>query len=259
MKFSKIPTATITRLSIYSRYLEALSQEGVKIIASDKLAQKCGINPAQIRKDLAYFGEFGIRGVGYFVKELLFEIKRILGLNKTWKMALVGIGNLGSALLAHQNFIRQGYEFVAVFDIDPAKVGRRVPSGQIIHSVDELESVVKDKGVEIGVIATPAAKAQRPTISPCRKGSSRPFKSIKLDLGIFRFYPEAKIPEPRILFSEFESYPSAGLNPNQRTSRSFRGFILVPKLQLGNANLPPSFVWGPLVFTYNLLKLHEYS
>jgi redox-sensing transcriptional repressor len=160
MKFSKIPTATITRLSIYSRYLEALSQEGVKIIASDKLAQKCGINPAQIRKDLAYFGEFGIRGVGYFVRELLFEIKRILGLNKTWKMALLGIGNLGSALLAHQNFIRQGYEFVAIFDVDPAKVNRRVPSGQIIHHMDDLEKVIREKGVEIGVLATPAAKAQ---------------------------------------------------------------------------------------------------
>ena len=160
MKFSKIPTATITRLSIYSRYLEALAQEGVKIIASDKLAEKCGINPAQIRKDLAYFGEFGIRGVGYFVKELLFEIKRILGLNKIWKMALVGIGNLGSALLAHQNFIRQGYEFAAVFDIDPAKVGRRLPSGQIIYHLDDLEQMVKEKGIEIGVIATPSGKAQ---------------------------------------------------------------------------------------------------
>ena len=160
MKFSKIPTATITRLSIYSRYLEEMAQEGVKIIASDKLAQKCGINPAQIRKDLAYFGEFGIRGVGYFVKELLFEIKRILGLHKIWKMALVGIGNLGSALLAHQNFIRQGYEFVAVFDVDPAKVGRRLPSGQVIYHLDELDQVVKETGVEIGVIATPAVKAQ---------------------------------------------------------------------------------------------------
>ncbi len=160
MKFSKIPTATITRLSIYSRYLEDMAQEGVKIIASDKLAQKCGINPAQIRKDLAYFGEFGIRGVGYFVKELLFEIKRILGLHKIWKMALVGMGNLGSALLAHQNFIRQGYEFAAVFDVDPNKVGRRLPSGQIIHHLDELEQVVKEKGIEIGVIATPAGKAQ---------------------------------------------------------------------------------------------------
>ncbi len=160
MKFSKIPTATITRLSIYSRYLEAMVQEGVKIVASDKLAEKCGINPAQIRKDLAYFGEFGIRGVGYFVKELLFEIKRILGLNKTWKMALVGIGNLGSALLAHQNFIRQGYEFAAVFDVDPAKVGRRLPSGQVIFHLDEMERVVKENHIEIGVIATPATKAQ---------------------------------------------------------------------------------------------------
>ncbi len=160
MKFSKIPTATITRLSIYSRYLEAMAQEGVKIVASDKLAEKCGINPAQIRKDLAYFGEFGIRGVGYFVKELLFEIKRILGLNKIWKMALVGIGNLGSALLAHQNFIRQGYEFAAVFDVDPAKVGRRLPSGQVIYHLDELERVVKENNIEIGVIATPATKAQ---------------------------------------------------------------------------------------------------
>jgi redox-sensing transcriptional repressor len=160
MKFSKIPAATITRLSIYSRYLEALAQEGVKIIASDKLAEKCGVNPAQIRKDLAYFGEFGIRGVGYFVKELLFEIKRILGLNKIWKMALVGIGNLGSALLAHQNFIRQGYEFAAVFDVDPAKVGRRLPSGQVIHHLDELALVVKEQAIEIGVIATPADRAQ---------------------------------------------------------------------------------------------------
>src|SRR4030065_1626736 len=150
MKFSKIPTATISRLSIYSRYLEALSQEGVKIIASHKLAQKCGINPAQIRRCLASFGEFGIRGVGYFVKELLFEIKRILGLNKTWKMALVGIGNLGSALLAHQNFVRQGYEFVAVFDVDPAKVGRRLPSGQVIHHVDDLDQVVQENGVGVG-------------------------------------------------------------------------------------------------------------
>jgi redox-sensing transcriptional repressor len=160
-KFSKIPTATITRLSIYSRYLEALAQEGVKIIASDKLALKCGINPAQIRKDLAYFGEFGIRGVGYFVKELLFEIKRILGLNKTWKMALVGVGNLGSALLAHQNFVRQGYEFAAVFDVDPVKVGRRLPSGLMIHHLDDMEKVVKEKNAEIGVITTPAVQAQQ--------------------------------------------------------------------------------------------------
>jgi redox-sensing transcriptional repressor len=160
MKFSKIPSATITRLSLYSRALEELIHSQVNIIASDKLAQKCGVNPAQVRKDLAYFGEFGVRGVGYFVKELLFEIKKILGLNRRWRMALVGIGNLGLALVAHENFVKQGYEFVAVFDVDPKKVGRRLPSGQMIHSIDELDTVIKEKIIEIGVIATPAEHAQ---------------------------------------------------------------------------------------------------
>jgi redox-sensing transcriptional repressor len=160
MKFSKIPSATITRLSLYSRALEELMHSHVNIIASDKLAQKCGVNPAQVRKDLAYFGEFGVRGVGYFVKELLFEIKKILGLNRRWSMALIGIGNLGLALVAHENFAKQGYEFVAVFDTDPKKVGRRLPSGQMIHSVEDLEALIKEKNIEIGVIATPALQAQ---------------------------------------------------------------------------------------------------
>jgi len=160
MKFSKIPAATITRLSLYSRALEELKHSQVNIIASDKLAQKCGVNPAQVRKDLAYFGEFGVRGVGYFVKELLFEIKKILGLNRRWRMALVGIGNLGLALVAHENFPKQGYEFVAVFDVDPKKVGRRLTSGQMIHSIDDLDTVIKEKNIEIGVIATPATHAQ---------------------------------------------------------------------------------------------------
>jgi redox-sensing transcriptional repressor len=160
MKFSKIPSATITRLSLYSRALEELMHSHVNIIASDKLAQKCGVNPAQVRKDLAYFGEFGVRGVGYFVKELLFEIKKILGLNRRWNMALVGIGNLGLALVAHENFPKQGYEFVAVFDTDPKKVGRRLPSGQMIHSIEDLGKVIKEKDIEIGVIATPAIHAQ---------------------------------------------------------------------------------------------------
>ena len=160
MKFSKIPSATITRLSLYSRALEELMHGHVNIIASDKLAQKCGVNPAQVRKDLAYFGEFGVRGVGYFVKELLFEIKKILGLNRRWNMALVGIGNLGLALVAHENFPKQGYEFVAVFDTDPKKVGRRLPSGQVIHAIEDLDKVIKEKSIEIGVIATPSFHAQ---------------------------------------------------------------------------------------------------
>jgi redox-sensing transcriptional repressor len=160
MKFSKIPAATITRLSLYSRNLEELVKEDVKVISSEKLAERCGVNSAQIRKDLAYFGEFGVRGVGYFVRDLLFEIKKILGLNKEWNMGLVGIGNLGSALIAHENFVRQGYRFVAVFDIDPHKIGKKLPNGLLIEHIDRIPEVSSQAGIEIGVVSTPPSRAQ---------------------------------------------------------------------------------------------------
>lgn len=160
MKFSKIPAATITRLSLYSRNLEELENEDVKVVSSEKLAERCGVNSAQIRKDLAYFGEFGVRGVGYYVRDLLFEIKKILGLNKEWNLGLVGIGNLGSALIAHDNFVRQGYRFVAAFDVDRNKVGRKLPSGLVVSHLDDLREVKERTNMEIGVISTPASKAQ---------------------------------------------------------------------------------------------------
>jgi redox-sensing transcriptional repressor len=160
MKFSKIPGATITRLSLYSRNLEELIRDDVKVVSSEKLAERCGVNSAQIRKDLAYFGEFGVRGVGYYVRDLLFEIKKILGLNKEWNMALVGVGNLGSALIAHENFIRQGYRFVAALDVDPNKIGKKLISGLVVEHIDRLEEVVQRAGVEIGVVSAPAGRAQ---------------------------------------------------------------------------------------------------
>lgn len=160
MKFSKIPSATITRLSLYSRHLEELTKEDIKVISSEKLAEHCGVNSAQIRKDLAYFGEFGVRGVGYYVRDLLFEIKKILGLNKEWNLCLVGIGNLGSALIAHENFIRQGYRFVAAFDNDPNKIGKKLPNGLVVEHISNLPVVKTKANVEIGVISTPAGRAQ---------------------------------------------------------------------------------------------------
>lgn len=160
MKYLKIPAATITRLSIYSRALEQMVQEQVPVVSSRKLAELCGVNPAQIRKDLAYFGQFGVRGVGYYVKELLFDIKKILGLNKEWNVALVGTGNLGCALAAHENFAKQGYRFVAAFDADPMKVGRKLATGLVIHPVQNLAEVCRDNNVEIGVICTPPNVAQ---------------------------------------------------------------------------------------------------
>ncbi len=160
LKFPKIPTATITRLSRYSRALEELEERDINVISSEKLAQYCEVNSAQIRKDLAYFGEFGVRGVGYVIKELHFEIKKILGLNKIWNLGIIGMGNLGSALIAHSNFSRQGYHFVAAFDNDPHKIGHLLPQGFSISSISDLGKIAAERKIEIAVISTPAGKAQ---------------------------------------------------------------------------------------------------
>ena len=164
MKYSKVPEATIQRLSRYSRCLEEMNRKGEKVISSAQLAAKCLVNAAQVRKDLAYFGEFGIRGVGYYVKDLLQDIKRILGLNKEWNMAVIGIGNLGSALLSYKDFLKQNYKIVAAFDIDPLKVIGRASEKlgkpvEILH-VSRLQEAAKERKIEIGIIATPASEAQ---------------------------------------------------------------------------------------------------
>ena len=161
MKASRIPAATITRLSLYTRNLEALQARGVTIVSSKKLALMCQAHPAQIRKDLAYFGEFGVRGLGYYVKDLIFEIRKILGLNRTWKLALVGVGNLGTALVSHQNFAHRGFNFVAAFDSDSAKIGQRLIPGLIIEPAKKIIPLCRQLEVEIGVVTTPAASAQR--------------------------------------------------------------------------------------------------
>jgi redox-sensing transcriptional repressor len=164
LKYSKIPEATIRRLSRYSRCLEQMEEKGEKVVSSAQLANKCMVNAAQVRKDLAYFGEFGIRGVGYYVKDLLSDIKRILGLNKEWRMALIGVGNLGSALLSYKDFLKQNYKIVAAFDIDPPKVIGRVSEKlgkpmEILH-INRLREVAKERKIEIGLIATPPSEAQ---------------------------------------------------------------------------------------------------
>ena len=164
MKYTKIPEATIRRLSRYSRCLEEMEGIGEKVVSSAQLANKCLVNAAQVRKDLAYFGEFGIRGVGYYVGDLLQDIKRILGLNKEWRMAVIGVGNLGSALLSYKDFLKQNYKIVAAFDIDPPKVIGRVSEKvgkpvEILH-VTRLKEVAKERKIEIGLITTPPSEAQ---------------------------------------------------------------------------------------------------
>jgi len=164
LKYNKIPEATIRRLSRYSRCLEEMDQKGEKVVSSAQLAGKCMVNAAQVRKDLAYFGEFGIRGVGYYVKNLFQDIKRILGLNKEWRMALVGIGDLGSALLSYKDFLKQNYKIVAAFDIDPPKVIGKVSEKlgkpvEVFH-VERMKEVVKERKIDIGLITTPPSEAQ---------------------------------------------------------------------------------------------------
>lgn len=159
-KPAKIPKATIKRLSLYYRQLELLEFDGYRMVSSEKMAWLCQVNPAQVRKDLGYFGEFGVRGVGYDVRELMNQIKKILAVNRTWNMGLVGIGNLGTALVNYQNFPARGFNFVAVFDSDKQKIGRTLGSGLRIQDTKELEKTARDKAIRIGVIATPGGEAQ---------------------------------------------------------------------------------------------------
>jgi len=164
LKYSKIPEATIRRLSRYSRCLEEMEEKGEKVVSSAQLANKCMVNAAQVRKDLAYFGEFGIRGVGYYVKDLFQDIKQILGLNREWRMAVIGIGNLGSALLSYKDFLKQNYKIVAAFDIDPPKVIGRVSEKlgkpvEVLH-INRVKEVAKERKIDIALITTPPIEAQ---------------------------------------------------------------------------------------------------
>jgi redox-sensing transcriptional repressor len=156
----KIPDATIRRLSTYQRMLNQIEEEGMKIASSAELARRCGVKPAQIRKDLAYFGGFGIRGKGYYVKELRENLKRILGVTDVWKVALVGAGNLGSALLAYKEFLTHGFIIDAVFDKFPEMTRPQKSGSPPVLPITQLKSVVQRKKIEIGIVAVPSEAAQ---------------------------------------------------------------------------------------------------
>ncbi len=159
MKAFKIPEATVMRLSVYSRFLEQADRHGIIIVSSGDIAEGVGVSPAQVRKDLAYFGEFGTRGVGYNVSSLYQQIRRILGLNREWLVVLVGAGKLGSALARYQGFLSRGFRIIGVFDNDPKQFGRKL-NGTTIMPISQLDEVVQREGVEIGIITVPAGAAQ---------------------------------------------------------------------------------------------------
>jgi redox-sensing transcriptional repressor len=154
-----IPDATVARLPVYLRALNALTEQGIATCSSNDLAEKAGVNPAKLRKDLSYLGSYGTRGVGYDCEYLRYQIAREIGQTQDWDVVIVGVGNLGSALSAYQGFSTRGIRVAALVDADPKRVGT-VVSGIEVSSLDDLAVVVKERQISIGIIATPGTAAQ---------------------------------------------------------------------------------------------------
>jgi redox-sensing transcriptional repressor len=162
LKAFKIPEATVQRLSIYSRYLHQLMGEGEDTVSSGQIARGVGVSSAQVRKDLAYFGEFGTRGVGYKVDELYGYLMEILGLDHEWNVIIIGAGKLGSALALYQGFRERGFVVKAILDVAENKIGSTL--GQLrVEPLDVLEKRVKEYDIHVGVVTVPAQEAQKDT------------------------------------------------------------------------------------------------
>lgn len=155
---SNVPKAVVNRLSLYLRELQQLLRVGKKTISSTKLGRRLGVTDAQVRKDFAYFGQFGYPGIGYRCEELVQEIRKILGTDRLWPVALIGCGNLGQALLGYRGFGKQGFRVVAAFDIAPEIVGQSF-EGLTVRHLDELAGAVKDEDIRLAILAVPAKEA----------------------------------------------------------------------------------------------------
>jgi len=163
LKRKNIPSVTINRLSIYHRCLEKLieniDKRKPKYISSSGIAEITGINSAQIRKDLAYFGEFGKRGIGYPLIDLIRELKKILGLDRKWSVIIAGAGNLGKALVKYKGFQKKGFIIKGIFDNNPSKIGKKLDH-IFIHDIKEIEKFIQAENINIGILVVPADSAQ---------------------------------------------------------------------------------------------------
>ena len=157
----QVSELTTNRLSVYLRCLNTLDSEGVKTVSSQTLEKQFHLNAAQIRKDLAYFGEFGVRGVGYYVKDLKQHLRQILGLDRRLKVAIFGAGNLGQALADYPGFQQEGFQIAGLFDTLPSKVGQRSRGGVPIFDIKDLRKIAARDKIAIAVIAVPAEAAQQ--------------------------------------------------------------------------------------------------
>jgi len=156
----RISASTIRRLSGYLRVLDDLVEQREDLASSMELAERTGVSPAQVRKDLSHFGSFGRRGYGYEVDSLRTAIRGILGLSRRWRVAIVGAGNVGAALFSYKEFRERGFDVVAVFDNAPDRIGQRLGDDLVIEPMNRFAEIARERAVEIGVIATPAKAAQ---------------------------------------------------------------------------------------------------
>jgi len=156
----QVPKAVVSRLSLYLRELQHLVRDGNETTSSTQLGRLLGFTDAQVRKDLAYFGQFGYPGIGYRCGELIAAIKGILGTNLPWPLAIIGLGNLGRALMGYKGFQQQGFQIAAAFDVDPAKVGKPV-DGIPVHHLDDISSVAAAHKIRLAIIAVPSPSAQK--------------------------------------------------------------------------------------------------
>ena len=156
----QVPKAVVSRLSLYLRELQHLVRDGYETTSSTQLGKRLGFTDAQVRKDLAYFGQFGYPGIGYRCSELIDAIRGILGTNRPWSLAIVGLGNLGRALIGYRGFQYQGFRIVAAFDVDPAKVGGSVDGVPIYH-LDDIGRISRDHNIRLAIIAVPGPSAQK--------------------------------------------------------------------------------------------------
>lgn len=185
MKQAKISEAVVRRLPIYLQVLNELNSREIQTVSSQELGVKLDLNPAQIRKDLAYFGEFGRKGIGYDVMYLIEKIRQILKVNQTIKVALVGAGNLGHALCNYNKYSRDNMQITAVFDDHPDKIGTSI-NNLIVQPMSQLERVVKEQNIRIGIITVPAYEAQN---------VANQFVSVGVE-GILNFAPAIlRVPE----------------------------------------------------------------
>ena len=160
MPSKEVPEIVIGRLPIYLRALTYMAQAGQRITSSQELGETLGMSSAQIRKDLSHFGEFGKQGMGYEISYLRDQLRRILHLERTWPVALVGYGDLGHALANYNGFVAEGFEIVAVFDNNPDRIGQEV-AGKKVQDSAKLLKVVRERGIKVAIVAVPVATAQK--------------------------------------------------------------------------------------------------